>query len=105
MSPVLDGVLVTAALSASAAYALFALGPRTLRRDALMRVAGWASRAPGWPGLRGVAAWLGAAAAKSSGACGGCDNCGNDEGAKTSATPSGSSGEIKIPVASIGRRT
>jgi hypothetical protein len=112
MSHVLDDILVAAALLGSAVYALFSLGPRGLRRSVLMGVAGWADRAPAWLGPRSVAARLGAAAAKSSGACGGCDNCGSEGGAKssagagTSATAGGSSGsEIKIPVASIGRRT
>jgi hypothetical protein len=105
MSPVLDNVLVAAALLASGVYALFKLGPRTLRRGVLSQVAGWAGRAPTWSGLRGLAARLGAAAAKSSESCGGCDNCGSDSGADAGATAGQSSGpEIKIPVASIGRR-
>jgi hypothetical protein len=99
--------LVAAALLASAVYALFALGPRALRRRALSRVAAWAARAPARLGLRGLAAGLGAAAAKSSGACGGCDNCGSEnataQGPQAGSTHS-SGGDIKIPLASIGRR-
>ena len=40
----------------------------------------WVALAPGWCGLRGLAARLGAAAVKSSGSCGGCDNCGSEGG-------------------------
>jgi hypothetical protein len=113
VSPVLDDALVAAALLGSAVYAMFALGPRALRQRALSRIAGWAALAPAWSGLRGLAARLGAAAAKSPGACGGCDNCGSEgttaEGPQAtsgSARSSGarSSGDIKIPLASIGRR-
>ncbi len=100
MSPLLDDILVAGALLASALYALFALGPRTLRRGALSRVAGWAARMPAWSGLRGLGARLGAAAAKSSGACGGCDNCGSEADA---ARPS-KAADIEVPLTSIGRR-
>ncbi|MGD0493456.1 MAG: DUF6587 family protein [Steroidobacteraceae bacterium] len=106
MSHVLDNLLVAAALLASAVYALFALGPRAWRRRALARAAGWAGRAPAWLGLRGLAARMDAAAAKSSGGCGGCGDCGSESspaaGAPASARPGG--GDIKIPLASIGRR-
>lgn len=103
MNPVLDDILVAAALLASAVYALFALGPRTLRQRALSRIAGWALRAPARLGLRGLAARLGAASAKASGACGGCDNCGS-ESVATENQASASGADIKIPLASIGRR-
>jgi uncharacterized protein DUF6587 len=103
VNPVLDDILVAAALLASAVYALFALGPRTLRRRMLERAAGWALRAPAWCGLRGVAARLGAASVKASGACGGCDNCGS-EGAATETSAAAGGADIKVPLASIGRR-
>jgi hypothetical protein len=103
VNPVLDDILVAAALLASAVYALFALGPRALKRRALARVAGWALRAPAWFGLRGLAARLGAASAKTSGACGGCDNCGSDGAATETSAPAGGA-DIKIPLANIGRR-
>jgi hypothetical protein len=119
MSHVLDNLLVVAALLASAVYALFKLGPRALRRAALSRVAGWAVRTPGWFGLRSLAARLDAAARQPSGSCGGCDNCGSEGGAAQGSPPtnlpasdsaslsaalSGNGSEIKIPLASIGRR-
>jgi len=103
VNPVLDDILVAAALLASAVYALFALGPRTLRRRTLERIAGWALRAPAWCGLHDLAARLGAASVKASGACGGCDNCGS-EGAATETSASAGGDDIKIPLASIGRR-
>jgi hypothetical protein len=103
VNPVLDDILVAAALLASAAYALFALGPRALKRRMLSSVAGWALRAPAWLGLRSLAARLGAASTKASGACGGCDNCGS-EGAAAEPSASGRGADIRIPPASIGRR-
>jgi hypothetical protein len=127
VNALLDNLLVIAALLASALYALFKLGPRALRRAALSRVAHWAGRAPGWFGLRRLAARLDAAAMQPSGACGGCDNCAS-EGAAAQGSPQGSpqgstsasppaslaashsashsdgGSEIKIPLASIGRR-
>jgi hypothetical protein len=99
MSPLIDDVLVAAALLASGGYALFALGPRTWRRGALSRLSGWAARMPRGFFLRGLAARLGAAAAKSPGACGGCDNCSSEDAAGAS-----KNSEIKIPLASIVRR-
>ena len=115
MNALLDNLLVVAALLASALYVLFKLGPRALRRAALSRVAHWAGRAPDWFGLRRVAARLNAAAMQPSGTCGGCDNCASEGAAaqgSTSAVPSAShtashsagGSEIKIPLASIGRR-
>ena len=116
MSALLDNFLVAAALAASAVYALFRLGPRTLRRALIMRAADWAGRAPVWCGLRGLASRLGAAASTSKGSCGGCDNCGSDGGTpenspRVSAAPedgragdSASGSEIRVPLASIGRR-
>jgi hypothetical protein len=103
VNPVLDDILVAVALLASAAYALLSLGPRALRRRALARVAGWALRAPARFGVRGLAARLGAASAKTSGACGGCDNCGS-EGAAAETSASARGADVKIPLTSIGRR-
>jgi hypothetical protein len=103
VNPVLDDILVAAALLASVVYALFSLGPKSVRRRALSHAAGWALRAPAWLGLRGLAARLGAAATKASGACGGCDSCGSDAAAPGPSTPAGDS-DIKIPLSSIGRR-
>ena len=104
MNPVLDDILVAAALLASAVYALFVLGPRTLQVAGCSNASpGWALHAPAWCGLRGLAARLGAASVKASGACGGCDNCGS-EGAATETSASAGDADIKVPLASIGRR-
>ena len=97
VNPVLDDLLVAAALLASLAYAVFALGPRALRRRALARLAGWAGRLPSWLGLSRLGTRLSAAAEKPPGACGGCDSCGSET--KAPAAP-----EIKIPLARVGRR-
>ena len=86
MNAVLDDVLVGAVLLASIGYAVYKLGPRTLRT----RILG----ALGRP----------APAGKSQGACGGCDNCGSESSGQPSSATAQSSSEIKIPVAKIGRR-
>ena len=105
MNPILDDLLVAAALLASLGYALFALGPRALRGRALSRIAGWAGRAPSWLGLSGFAARVGSAAAKPPGACGGCDSCASDGKSPSAAQQApGAGSEIKIPLASVGRR-
>jgi uncharacterized protein DUF6587 len=95
MSAVLDYALVATALAMSLAYALMALGPRSWRRAILSRIAGWAAAAPAGLGLSGLAVRLGSAAG-SSGSCGGCEGCGSEDASKVA--------EIKIPLASIGRR-
>jgi hypothetical protein len=102
MSSALDDALVAVALLASALYLLLALGPRTLRRGALSRLAGWAAGAPkGWK-LGGLAARLQAAAAKS-GSCGGCDSCASNAAAGP-ARGGEQRADIEIPVSRIGRR-
>ncbi len=98
----LDEILVSGVLLASIIYAIFALGPRSLKRGLLMRAAAWVRAVPTMPGLRALSRRMESAAVKPAGACGGCDNCG-------SATPApGSNGsaepEIRIPVSKIGRR-
>jgi hypothetical protein len=79
LNTVLDDFLVGVVLLASLGYAVYKLGPRTLRARVL--------------------AALGREPAKAQGACGGCDNCGSE-----SAEPQPSSAEIKVPVEKIGRR-
>jgi hypothetical protein len=74
MQHVVDIGLVVVVLVASLAYAVLALGPKSLRK----RVMG----------------------ASAQGACGGCDDCGTPPAAK--AAPPG--GEVRIPVGNIGRR-
>jgi sugar phosphate permease len=86
MNAVLDDFLVGAMLLASIGYAVYKLGPRTLRARIL------------------AALGRSAAAGKSQGACGGCDNCGSESTESPSSAAAQSSAEIKIPVAKIGRR-
>jgi hypothetical protein len=86
MNTVLDDFLVGALLLASVGYAVYKLGPRTLKKRIL------------------AALGRSAAAGKQDGACGGCDNCGSESTAPHSSTASNTSAEIKIPVAKIGRR-
>jgi hypothetical protein len=86
MNTVLDDLLVGALLLASVGYAVYKLGPRTLRTRILAAL----GRSP--------------AAGKQDGACGGCDNCGSESTAPQSSASSNTSAEIKIPVTKIGRR-
>ena len=101
MHGMLDNSLVGVALLASAAYAVLALGPRSLRRRLLAAWSRVMSRAPVLPGMRRAARWLDAASTgKSPGACGGCDDCGS-EAAPAGKTPAA---EVRVPVGKIGRR-
>jgi|HubBroStandDraft_5_1064220.scaffolds.fasta_scaffold139545_2 hypothetical protein len=86
MNAILDNILVGALLLASVGYAVYKLGPRTLRTRIL------------------TALGRSATAGKQAGACGGCDNCGSETTDLKSSTASKASTEIKIPVAKIGRR-
>ena len=98
MYSVLDDCLVGIALLASAAYAIFSLGPRALRRRSLSALAAGAARMPAVFGLRRIAGNLGrAAAAKAAGSCGGCCSC-DTAGAKPGA------GEVNVPASQIKRR-
>ena len=102
MNAVLDNFLVGVLLLASVSYAVYKLGPRTLKRRILQTLSRATAAAPGFLKLGRVAQKLDAAsAAKVQGACGGCDNCGTESSSEPQ--PS-SSAEIKIPVAKIGRR-
>jgi hypothetical protein len=86
MNTVLDDILVGALLLASVGYAVYKLGPRTLKKRIL------------------AALGRSATAGKQDGACGGCDNCGSESSAPQSSAEQQSSTEINIPVAKIGRR-
>jgi hypothetical protein len=102
MHGLLDEFLVGGALLASIIYALFSLGPRTLRRGLAIRTAALLRLLPAMPGFLSLSRRLEASAVKPAGACGGCDDCG-------SAAPApGSNGsaesEVRIPVSKIGRR-
>ena len=69
MNSVLDNALVGLALLVSAGYALFSLGPRSLRPRLLGALSRAAARAPALLGLRRTAQWLAAASqAKAHGA-------------------------------------
>jgi hypothetical protein len=101
MNAVLDNFLVGVLLLASVSYAVYKLGPRTLRSRILRTLSRAMAAAPVFLKFGGVAQKLDTASlGKAQGACGGCDNCGTESSAE--AQPS--SGEIKIPVARIGRR-
>jgi hypothetical protein len=96
----LDDFLVGLALFASVIYAVFSLGPRTLRRRLLAAASALLRRLPKFLG-RDVARRLDTAAStKANGACGGCDNCGSEQSA---AAPSSGS-EFRIPLSKIGKR-
>lgn len=102
MNAVLDNFLVGVLLLASVSYAVYKLGPRTLKRRILQTLSRATAAAPVFLRLGRVAQKLDAASLGSAqGACGGCDNCGTE----SSSEPQASSGEIKIPVAKIRRRT
>ena len=101
MNTLLDNSLVGGAILLSAIYAVAKLGPRDLRKRMLAALSRALAAAPPFPGLRRVQQNLAnAAAGKAQGACGGCDNCGTE----SSSEPQPSSGEIRIPVANIGRK-
>jgi len=105
MNSFLDDSLVGLALLVSLGYAVSSMGPRTLRRRLLASLSRLLAFAPAVPGLTKVARKLWAASTirprdAAAGACGGCDNCLPEQAA---ASPSASR-EVKVPVASIGRR-
>jgi hypothetical protein len=101
MNGILDDSLVGLALLVAAGYAVSSLGPRGLRRGLLGGLGRVAARLPKFFGLRRTAQRLSVASAgKAKGACGGCDSCGSEQ---SPAQPS-SEGEVRIPVAKIGRR-
>jgi len=102
MNAVLDNFLVGVLLLASVAYAVYKLGPRTLKRRILQTLSRAMAAAPAFFRLGRAAQKLDAASAgKAQGACGGCDNCGTE----SSSEAQSSSAEIKVPVGKIGRRT
>jgi hypothetical protein len=101
MHSFLDDSLVGLVLLASVIYAVFSLGPRTLRRRLLAAASALLRRLPKFLGLHDVAVRLDTtASAKAKGACGGCDNCGSEQ--SPAAPASGS--EFRIPLSKIGKR-
>jgi hypothetical protein len=109
MSRLLDAALVAIVLAASVGYALYSLGPKTLRRWLRTLLADLAARAPAALHLSGIERRLrgaagvatpGVATPGGSGACGGCDSCApSGEDAR-----GGAGKEIRVPAASIGKR-
>jgi hypothetical protein len=99
MSRLLDTALVAIVLAASVGYALYSLGPKTLRRWLRTALADLAARAPAALHLGRFERRL-REAAGGSGACGGCDSCApSGEDAR-----GGDGKEIRVPAASIGKR-
>ena len=102
MHSLLDEFLVGGALLASIIYALFSLGPRTLKRGVAVRAAALIRSFPAMPGLRSLSRRLETAAAvKPTGACGGCDDCGSAPASESSGS---AEPEVRIPVSTIGKR-
>ena len=99
MNAWLDDGIVGLLLLASALYAAYALGPKPRRARMMLKLGSLLERSPHGLGMQSLAGRLKAAAAKRQAGCGGCDNC-----ESTPATDA-NSGEFKIPVAKIGRRT
>ena len=105
MHGLLDEILVGGALLASIVYAIFALGPRTLKRGVAVRAAVLIRSLPTMPGLRSLSRRLETAAAiKPPGACGGCDNCGSTAPAPPAESTGSAEPEVRIPVSAIGKR-
>jgi hypothetical protein len=101
MNGILDGFLVALVLVISVGYAVFSLGPRSLRGRTFAALGRVTARAPSFLGLGRMARWFAAASAdKSQGACGGCDNCGSE---KTPAS-TGATSEVRVPLTKIGKR-
>lgn len=106
MNGLLDDSLVALALIISAGYAVFALGPRSLKSRMFAGLSRLTARAPAFLGLTRLSGWLAAsAAAKSAGACGGCDSCGSEKTpASTAVASTSTASEVRVPLAKIGKR-
>jgi len=97
----LDDLLVGVALLANKIYALFSLGPRTLRRRLPAAASALLRRLPKSLRLRGVALRLDAAAMRNTnGACGGCDSCESEQPPAAQRSAS----DVRISISQIGRR-
>jgi len=106
MNGILDDLVVGLVLLISAGYAVYSLGPRSLRSRTFAALSRVTARAPGFLGRGRMARWLAASSAnKSQGACGGCDNCGTDKATtSTGVAPTAVTSEVRVPLAKIGRR-
>lgn len=94
-----DDVAVGSVVLASLAYAVLALGPKTLKSRWLRALASLMERLPNGLKPRSLTARLEAAAARRSGSCGGCSNCGSE-----APTAAPAPAEVRIPLGAIGRR-
>jgi len=105
MAHLIDTIVVGLVLGLSAAYAAFALGPKSWRGVVARQLGEFAAHVPEHLGLRRAVQRLGTlAGAKSGGACGGCDNCGSETAAKSASDEARTPAEVRIAVAKIGRR-
>jgi len=107
MNGVAGDMVVGVAVLVSVAYAAATLGPKSWRARAFAALARGALR---WPWLFGSRA-LGLrmagrldAASTQAGGCGGCGNCGSAAPGAQPASGVGAAGEVRVPVAKIGRR-
>jgi hypothetical protein len=98
VSRLLDAALVAVVLAASVVYALYALGPKSLRQRLCTALAGLAARAPAALHFGRIERRL-RAAAGSGGACGGCESCGPAGGVREA-----DGKEVRVPIANIGKR-
>ena len=96
MNGALDALLVAVVLGASLGYAILTLGPRAWRRSLAQGLLKGLARAPRAFRHQRLLTRLGRVGAAS--ACGGCDSCGD------TANSAPESREVKVPLASIGRR-
>ena len=106
MHSVLDDLLVGAVLVVSVAYAAYSLGPRTLRRRAMLSAAILLRKLPGKLSVAGLRLEA-TASQKAAGSCGGCDSCGSAQsaaGAKSAPATAKAAPEVRIPVSTIRRR-
>ena len=105
MQHLVDLLLVGLALIASTGYALFALGPKSLRKSAAAAIADLAARAAAIPGLRGPLLRFSLSLAnKTQGSCGGCDNCGSEDAAHRNAAHRDAAAESRVPMSKVGLR-
>lgn len=96
-----DLLLVILALLMSAGYALFALGPKSLRSRAAASIADLAARAAAVPRLRNPLMRLSASlAGKPRGSCGGCGSCGTEPAAEGDPA----SAESRVPISKLAIR-
>jgi hypothetical protein len=115
MAHFIDTIVVAFTVALSAAYAAFALGPKSWRAVVARQLGEFAAHLPEHLRLRRAVQRLGTlAAAKAGAACGGCDNCGGETAAKSASDAAAgpnvpderrNSSEVRIAVAKIGRRS